>query len=105
MKRPKLSLDLSSLAVESFDTLSERGHAPGTVHGADISDTTCYDQDCFCQTIRNCPTQDTCDTDCDCSGYDCTGIHSCGPPTCLYSCGHATCYGDTCAWYDTSCCA
>jgi len=91
----KLSLDLDQLAVESFDTATAR--APrGTVRGNDISDTTCYQRLCECQSAF------TCDTDCNqntCGGDTCgdscvnicapsnAGEHTCVQPSCFYSCG------------------
>jgi len=50
----KLALSLEDLAVESFDTTPRPGRTRGTVQAHDISDSTCYDVDCWCGTRVSC---------------------------------------------------
>lgn len=90
----KLNLKLDDLAVESFDTTPAARPDRGTVQGNDVSDTTCYDRHCTCETNGfecetnyNCPepTMDTCNATC---GASCTFFcsHTCPMNTCAYSC-------------------
>ena len=91
----KLSLDIEDLAVESFDT-SAAGVAPrGTIHGAQVSQTTCAQLICDCPTNgAECDTnygsacEDTFNTCAITCGDSCT-FHcsrTCPPNTCAYSC-------------------
>lgn len=91
----KLILNLDELTVESFDTTSVERPRRGTIHGADVSDTTCDQVYCDCptngfecETNRDCPeeTFDTCAATC---GASCTFFctRTCPPNTCAYTCG------------------
>lgn len=91
----KLSLHIEDLAVESFDTSSAGAVRRGTVQGAQLSQTTCQQIICDCQTNgAECPTNfgpeceetvNTCAVTC---GDSCTFFCSrtCPVNTCAYSC-------------------
>jgi hypothetical protein len=86
----KLGLNLEQLAVESFET-TVAARSRGTVRGNDLTDSTCYDENCECVITQNtCNTncgQNTCDYSC---GMICPptehGEHSCAVPSCLNTC-------------------
>ncbi|WP_420127623.1 hypothetical protein [Longimicrobium sp.] len=93
----KLSLHLEDLAVESFETTDEAAASRGTVRGAQVSQTTCQQIICDCQTNGfECETNYNCET------------HTCPEPTdetCRITCGDSctffcsrTCPVNTCAY-------
>ncbi|HSU15270.1 hypothetical protein [Longimicrobium sp.] len=91
----KLTLDLDRIAVESFETVAVPPR-DGTVRGFGLTDSTCVDFGCACDTHQ------TCETHCACSGdINCSGVQSCDLTHCMYSCP-GTCGGDSC---DTCFCA
>ena len=99
----KLALDLDQLAVESFETSSDRARF-GTVRGFDLTGTTCGQFICDCPTGSGescqpdlCGTEACGTTDCG-SGYG----HTCDAPSCFYSCPGTCGAPDTCG--DTVCC-
>jgi hypothetical protein len=74
----KMKLELDKVQVESFDTTSA-GSGVGTVHGHATQFATCVPTECC--------TNNTCETDCGCSGqWTCPGSIN---GTCA---GGATCY-------------
>lgn len=89
----KLNLRLEDLAVESFETTAEGAPRRGTVRGAQMSQTTCVQIICDCQTNGA-----ECDT-ADCGTFDCpveTDARTCGA-SCTFFCSH-TCPVNTCAY-------
>lgn len=104
----KLTLDLDTLRVETFETAGTGGDGRGTVQGNGVSDTTCNERLCGCPTNGlDCGSRVT---DCGCVSFTCltacnqgscqeTCMYSCGP-TCGYSCegtcGCPTWWGETC---------
>jgi hypothetical protein len=88
----KLSLNLEDLAVESFAT-DEAVDSRGTIRGAQISQTTCAQVICDCETNgTECETQG-------CETYDCpveTQNRTC-PASCTFFCSHS-CPVNTCAY-------
>ncbi|HEX8391753.1 MAG TPA: hypothetical protein VF665_05270 [Longimicrobium sp.] len=97
----KLALSPEDLSVESFDTTPRPSRPRGTVQAHDISDSTCYEQDCFCGTRVSCDDScnGTCDATCD---YTCKlgcttqtiDLTICNRPISL--CGACTYNGGTC---------
>lgn len=97
----KLALALEDLSVESFDTTAHSGPRAGTVQGHDISDSTCYEVDCWCGTRVSCA--ESCNGTCEdsCNGtcqLGCTtrtaDLTICNRPLSL--CGACTYNGGTC---------
>jgi hypothetical protein len=85
----KISLNLDSLHVESFETTAEALAPRGTVRGNVVSETTCQQIICDCQTNgTECETNYECDTDAATCGASCTFYcsHTCPVNTCAYSC-------------------
>lgn len=84
----KISLNLESLRVESFETTSRAADERGTVRGNALSETTCQQVICDCQTNGyECDTND-CETAAATCGDSCT-FHcsqTCPVNTCAYSC-------------------
>ena len=82
--RTKLTLNLESLSVESFETTAAH-QGKGTVFG----------EECSCQTVCSCPGCPSCDATCPATcAYSCADScdASCTSPetkcdTCLYTCG------------------
>lgn len=88
----KLNLSLQGLAVESFETTDAGAARRGTIHGAQVSDTTCQQVACDCPTYGyECDTNDAAceDTIAATCGDSCTFFcsHSCPVNTCAYTCG------------------
>jgi hypothetical protein len=78
----KLSLDLDRIAVESFETVDVPARH-GTVRGFDLTDSTCVDFNCACDTHQTCETNCTCDLSCGCDSAD---FQSCNVTHCMYTC-------------------
>ena len=80
----KLRLTLEELSVESFSTAVRPGRQ-GTVGGHDLSDTTCQQKFCTCDTVQGPTCEGTCHASC---GGSCDG-----------SCNGCVSYGGTCNDY------
>ena len=98
----KISLQLDSLLVESFETTSGLAGSRGTVRGH-VSETTCHQRLCDCETNgMECETDGCNDTLAATCPASCTFFCSqtCPVNTCAYSCegtcGCPTWQGETC---------
>ena len=93
----KLRLTLEDLSVESFST-AVRPAREGTVGGHDLSDSTCHQKLCTCDTMAGHTCEGTCDASCNgtcvasCDGT-CDGCVSVG----------GTCGGYTCVSCEGTC--
>lgn len=87
----KLNLNVEDLAVESFDTTSVESSPRGTIHGADVSETTCQQIICDCETNGR-----ECDTNYGSRCEDITVGITCAP-SCTFHCSHS-CPANTCAY-------
>lgn len=98
----KISLQLDSMRVESFETTSAAAAPRGTVKGH-ASDSTCFERYCTCDSANpECESVDCLETEAITCGISCTFYCSqtCPANTCAYSCegtcGCPTWQGETC---------